>query len=133
MKRQRVVAAVIEREGQVLIGQRAPGKRHGGLWEFPGGKLEPGESHHQAVERELAEELGVRVVSTGAPHFSIADPGSAFVIDFVVTAIEGIPEAREHQTLAWVLPSELLSYDLAACDRAYALFRSDSQPIPNAH
>lgn len=119
-----VIAAVIEVTGRLLIAQRPSHKRHGGKWEFPGGKLEPGESYHEAAARELTEELGVRVVQTSAPQFSVSDPESVFVIDFVPTVIEGLPEAREHQALAWVTPDELFSYDLAECDRAYAVFRS---------
>lgn len=61
----RVVASVIEHEGRLLVCKRPAHKRHGGLWEFPGGKVEPEESDFKAVERELEEELGVRVREVG--------------------------------------------------------------------
>src|ERR1051325_4198159 len=75
-----VFAAVIEQNGNYLVCQRPAHKRHGRLWEFPGGKLEVGETYFEAARRELAEELDVRVVTVGSTIFSIADPGSDFVI-----------------------------------------------------
>ena len=60
-----VTAAVLDEAGRVLLGQRAPDVRYGGLWEFPGGKVEPGESDADAASRELAEELGVTVTGVG--------------------------------------------------------------------
>src|SRR5450432_2765139 len=72
----RVVAAVIQRGDEYLICQRPAHKRHGGLWEFPGGKLEPGETTFDAATRELREELDVHVVAVGDLMLSIDDPGS---------------------------------------------------------
>jgi 8-oxo-dGTP diphosphatase len=115
-----VLAAVIYRAGRYLICQRPPHKRHGGLWEFPGGKLEEGESLEAAAKRELTEELGVRVTGTGGLLLSVADPGSEFVIDFVEAEIEGEPSCREHSALAWVEPREISHYALAPSDRAFA-------------
>lgn len=126
-----VVAAVIEREGYLLIGQRAGHKRYGGKWEFPGGKLEPGEAHHEAIRRELWEELRVRVVASQLPHFTTAEADSGIVIEYVSTTIEGTAEPREHQALAWVAVSDLLRYDLAPSDRTYAEFRL-RQSIPGS-
>ena len=77
-----VVAAVIERLGSYLICQRPLEKRHGGLWEFPGGKLRDGESLEDAASRKLAEELGIKAQTVGKPLFSLQDPGSDFVITF---------------------------------------------------
>jgi mutator protein MutT len=119
----RVVAAVIERKGRVLLCERPAHKRHGGLWEFPGGKVEPGESRGDALRRELREELGVEVVATGGVAFSIADPGSQFIIDFVPVEIEGEPECLEHAALAWVADEDLASFALAPSDRQYAAHR----------
>ncbi len=118
----RVLASVIRRDGRLLVCQRPTHKRHGGLWEFPGGKVEPGESDLAASRRELAEELGVHVLSVGPVEFSVADPGSDFVIEFLPVTIEGDPVCLEHSALAWVLPSDLLAYDLAPSDRRYAEF-----------
>ena len=119
----RVVASVIEREGRLLVCQRPAHKRHGGLWEFPGGKVEEGESDFEAVERELEEELGVRVLGVGAEAFSMTDPGSHFVIVFLPVEIEGEPRCLEHARVAWVTEEELLSIPLAPSDLHFACFR----------
>jgi len=68
-----VIAAVIVRGGRYLVGQRPDGKRHGGLWEFPGGKLDPGETLLHAARRELGEELGMGAVSVGEILYSASD------------------------------------------------------------
>ena len=119
----RVVASVIEIEGKLLLCQRPAHKRHGGLWEFPGGKVEPGESDFEAVARELAEELGVRVLEVGAVELSVRDPGSEFVIEFLPVVIEGEPRALEHAALAWVGEEELPGLALAPSDLRYASYR----------
>ena len=119
----RVVASVVEQEGKLLLCQRPAHKRHGGLWEFPGGKVEPGESDFAAVERELAEELGVRVVEVGAVELSVRDAGSEFVIEFLPVVVDGEPQPLEHAALAWVTEEEMLGLALAPSDRRYARFR----------
>jgi mutator protein MutT len=119
----RVVAAVIERDSRFLVCERPPQKRHGGLWEFPGGKVEPGETDFEAVQRELREELGVAVIGTGPVDFSINDLGSNFVIEFLPVEIEGEPICLEHTELAWVAENELLAFPLAPSDRQYVLHR----------
>jgi 8-oxo-dGTP diphosphatase len=119
----RVIAAVIERGENVLVCLRPTQKRHGGLWEFPGGKIEPGESDFEAARRELNEELGVDVVSVGEVEFSMHDPGSAFVIDFVTVEIDGEPACLEHADLAWVTDDELQTLPLAPSDHRYAAHR----------
>ena len=98
----RVVAAVIERGRQVLVALRPPDKRHGGMWEFPTGKVEGAESDVDALRRELAEELGLRILSTAPPIAAFRDPGSPFLIVFVPVKTEGEPECREHLALRWV-------------------------------
>jgi mutator protein MutT len=120
----RVVASVIERGDRLLVCQRPAHKRHGGLWEFPGGKVEDGESDFAAVARELEEELGVRVLGVGGEEFSMADPGSHFVIVFLPVEIEGEPRCLEHAALAWVTEEDLLSLALAPSDLRYARFRA---------
>jgi mutator protein MutT len=116
----RVLAAVLVREGRVLIARRPAHKRHGGLWEFPGGKVEPGESDDDAMARELREELGLRLVTLGPVRFVRADPGTPFEIVFLEVAADGEPVAHEHEALAWVLPEELAGYALAPSDAAFA-------------
>ncbi len=124
-----VVASVIEAGNSFLICQRPLHKRHGGLWEFPGGKVEAGETYFAAVQRELAEELGVRVLSVGEPHFSVADVGSEFTIVFLPVSIEGEPECLEHASLRWVTDEEALTLPLAPSDRRYVLSRrEDGRP-----
>jgi len=119
----RVVASVIEHEGKLLVCERPSQKRHGGLWEFPGGKVEDGESDFEAVQRELSEELGVDVTEVGTVQFSIADPGSPFVIEFLPVTIAGQPRCLEHTALAWMRARELLELPLAPSDRRYVLHR----------
>jgi mutator protein MutT len=114
-----VLAAVIRRDSKFLLAQRPSGKRHGGLWEFPGGKLVSGEDHLAAARRELAEELGVEVLSVGPVLFRRQDPGSEFLIEFAEVLIEGDPQALEHQALAWLEIHDLYGYELAPTDRAF--------------
>jgi 8-oxo-dGTP diphosphatase len=123
-----VVACVIEREGRVLVCQRPAHKRHGGLWEFPGGKLEAGETRLAAARRELGEELGIQVTAVGAVAFAMVDPGSSFRIEFVPATAEGEPRAIEHPRIAWVGDAELLALPLAPSDAAYARWRVNEAP-----
>jgi mutator protein MutT len=115
----RVIAAVITRGNELLACQRPAHKRHGGLWEFPGGKVEPDETDEDSARRELAEELGVRVVSAGASVFETRDPGSEFLIAFVPERIAGEPECREHSALRWGTAEMLASLPLAPSDRRF--------------
>jgi len=117
----RVIAAVIQRDGRYLVAQRPIEKRHGGLWEFPGGKFEPGETVLDAAARELAEELDVQVSSVGDLLFAIDDPGSHFVIEFHPTTIAGEPACIEHTGLLWGTVEELLPLALAPSDRRFVL------------
>ena len=113
---------MVRQQNGLLLCRRPDHKRHGGLWEFPGGKVESGESDLEAVRRELAEELDVRVVCVEGIQFSTQDPGSEFVIDFVPAEIEGTPKCLEHSALEWVNVEDLLSLPLAPSDRKFALF-----------
>ena len=117
-----VLAAVIEQDDRYLVCQRPAHKRHGTLWEFPGGKLEPGETHFEAARRELAEELDVRVLAVGSALFSITDPGSEFLIEFVPTTIEGNPKCLEHIEVRWLPLPDLSSLELAPSDRRFVEF-----------
>lgn len=117
-----VVAAVIERGESVLICRRPPGKKHGGLWEFPGGKVDPGETFPKAVTRELREELDVDAEHVGDVLFSVADSQTGYVIHFVATRIIGEPTALEHSEIAWCERAQLPNYALAPSDRAFVDF-----------
>ena len=115
-----VIAAVIQRGDKYLLGQRPESKRHGGLWEFPGGKVHDGESRLEAIRRELAEELALKVVRIERLLFSVVDKGSPYVIEFVETIIEGTPIPYEHSEIAWLTIGELDELRLAPADAALA-------------
>jgi mutator protein MutT len=114
-----VLAAVIERSGSYLIAKRPPHKRHGGLWEFPGGKVLAGESPADAIARELHEELGVGVDCVSNPVFSVQDPGSVFVIVFTPVSIVGQPLAIEHSEIRWCSPEDFRGFHFAPGDRRF--------------
>ena len=114
-----VVAAVIRRENRVLLGRRPDHKRHGGLWEFPGGKIDEGETEVDAVSRELLEEFGVETVSVGRVVYECRDPGSPFVVRFLDVGIRGTPEPTEHTEVSWVEPDSLPRLSLAPCDARF--------------
>lgn len=115
-----VVCAIIVRADLILLAQRPPDKKLGGLWEFPGGKVEPGESAEAALHRELREELGctVRITQTLAPFVHAYSWGSIELIPFLCELTAGSPEPHphEHTALVWVGRSQLSAYDLAPAD-----------------
>jgi 8-oxo-dGTP diphosphatase len=119
----RVIAAVLARDDRVLVCQRPLTKRHGGLWEFPGGKLEDGETDFDAALRELREELDVRVTAVSQEEFAVVDPGSPFLIAFVRVVVEGEPVAREHLALHWGTLLDVQQLPLAPSDRRYVEWR----------
>lgn len=115
----RVVAAVLHDEkGQVLITQRPAGKWMAGCWEFPGGKLEPSETGQQALTRELAEELGVRVLSC-EPLLELSHDYPERRVQLAVwnvLAFEGEPTGLEGQKLRWLAPAALYSEPMLPAD-----------------
>jgi mutator protein MutT len=115
----RVLAAVALRGNRYLVGRRPAHKRHGGLWEFPGGKLEPGESDEDGLRRELREELDLTLEGIGRHLFSIVDPASGFRIDFMEVGICGEPRCIEHQEIAWLSVAQLHILPLAPSDEAF--------------
>jgi len=125
----RVLAAVIRRQGRYLVCLRPPHKRHGGLWEFPGGKLEPDETLEAAAARELREELAVDAVAFGPLLYSHQEQGAPYRIEFLSLEISGEPRALEHTALRWASPAELSDLDLAPSDRAFAETLSASPDI----
>lgn len=106
--------------GEILIARRPGGSHQGGLWEFPGGKLEPGEGVELALERELEEELGVQI-ECARPLIRIRHryPDRSVLLDvWRVTAYRGSPIGREGQPLRWVLPERLLQYPFPPSNRS---------------
>jgi 8-oxo-dGTP diphosphatase len=114
-----VVAAVIRTGNRFLLGQRPHHKRHGGLWEFPGGKIESNENVFEAIARELKEEMGLIVTSIGQCLHSVDDPGSVFSIEFTETFATGEPRAIEHQAIGWFTLTQLNKMNLAPSDRLF--------------
>ena len=114
-----VIAAVIEDGGRWLVGRRPGGKRHGGLWEFPGGKVNDGESLLDAARRELEEELSLRATAVGQMLFTVRDGDSPFVIDFVEVSVTGVATAHEHSEIVWASLSDLEALALAPADEAF--------------
>lgn len=115
-----VVAAVIRQGNAVLIGCRPEAKKHGGLWEFPGGKVDQNETVAEAIVRELREELLVEATAADDPIFSVIDELSEFQISFIPTKIQGEPVALEHSAILWCNVDQLLEYPLAPSDRAFS-------------
>jgi 8-oxo-dGTP diphosphatase len=115
----RVVAAVVRQGETWLVCQRASEKRHGDLWEFPGGKVEPGEDDTTALQRELEEELAVTVRRVGPPLFAVRDPQSVYLIVFREVEIEGSPMPREHSAVRWASLDTIRQLALAPSDRRF--------------
>ena len=113
-----VVGAVIVRDGMVMCVQRGPDGSLPHLWEFPGGKIEPGETAQQALEREILEELQCRVTVgdevTATRHEY--DFATIILTTFYCELAEGIPHLVEHADLAWRLPDALHELDWAPAD-----------------
>ncbi|PTV94217.1 8-oxo-dGTP diphosphatase [Rhodobacter aestuarii] len=112
--------ALIDVDGRVLLAQRPEGKSMAGLWEFPGGKVEPGETPEAALIRELHEELGIDTWhSCLAPLTFASHSYETFHLLMPVFACrrwEGRVQPREGQKLAWVLPGQLRDYPMPAAD-----------------
>ncbi len=114
-----VAAAVIERDGRILIARRRPGDRFGGVWEFPGGKVEPGEEPRQGLRREIREELDLDIdVGSTLGDFPFASEAFSLLLTaFRATILGGLIRLHDHSEIAWVRPEELSGYDFALPDR----------------
>ncbi|OGR52604.1 MAG: NUDIX hydrolase [Elusimicrobia bacterium GWA2_62_23] len=113
-----VTAAVIEREGRILLAQRKAGDTLGGKWEFPGGKLEPGETPQVCLKRELMEEFGVEA-EIGAFVCSSKFEYKHLPVELLVYRarhLAGEFKLNDHDRIEWVKPEDLLNYDLSSAD-----------------
>lgn len=112
--------ALIDVDGRVLLAQRPEGKSMAGLWEFPGGKVEPGESPEVALIRELQEELGIDTWESCLAPLTFAshayDDFHLLMPLFACRKWEGVPQSREGQELAWVRASALRDYPMPPAD-----------------
>jgi len=113
-------AALIDRDGRVLLAQRPAGKSMAGLWEFPGGKVEPNETPEAALIRELHEELGIDTWASCLAPLTFAshsyDDFHLLMPLFACRKWQGIPHAREGQVLKWVRPADLRDYPMPPAD-----------------
>ncbi|RMA43414.1 (deoxy)nucleoside triphosphate pyrophosphohydrolase [Rhodophyticola porphyridii] len=112
--------ALIDPDGRVLLAQRPQGKSMAGLWEFPGGKVEPGETPEAALIRELHEELGIDTWASCLAPLTFASHSYAefhlLMPLFVCRKWQGIPAPRENQVLKWVAPKALRDYPMPPAD-----------------
>jgi len=115
-----VAAALVDSDGRVLIAQRPEGKQLAGLWEFPGGKVEPFETPETALIRELEEELGIVVKQACLAPFVFAshtyETFHLLMPLYLIRRWEGEPEAKEHAALKWVRPNDMRNYPMPPAD-----------------
>jgi 8-oxo-dGTP diphosphatase len=113
--------ALVDADGRVLLARRPEGKAMAGLWEFPGGKVDPGETPEAALIRELGEELGIDVAASCLAPLTFAShsyPDFHLLMPlYVCRKWSGIPVAREGQRLAWVRPARLADYPMPPADK----------------
>lgn len=116
-----VAAALVDGDGRVLVQQRPPGTAMAGLWEFPGGKVEPGETPEAALIRELAEELGIDVEAAClAPACFASEPLGGrhlLLLLYACRKWSGMPAARHASALQWLRPAQLFALDMPPADR----------------
>lgn len=125
-----MAAALYDAQGRVLIAQRPQGKHQAGRWEFPGGKVAPGESEGQALARELHEELGIDVAAS-RPFMRLEHsyPDRSVELSmWIVERFSGTPRSLDGQQLRWVAPADLVHADLLEADRPFVEALRDLPP-----
>ena len=124
-----VAAALVDSDGRVLIAQRPEGKSLAGQWEFPGGKVEPGETPEVALIRELEEELGIVVKQACLAPFVFAshtyDDFHLLMPLYLIRRWEGEPVEREHKALKWVRPRDMRNYPMPPADEPLVAWLND--------
>jgi 8-oxo-dGTP diphosphatase len=122
-------AALVDVDGRVLIAKRPIGKSLAGLWEFPGGKVESGETPEECLIRELKEELGVKVTGPCLAPFVFTSHGyesfHLLMPLYLVRRWEGVVSAREHEAIAWVKPERLSDYPMPPADQPLVAWLRD--------
>ena len=113
--------ALVDTDQRVLIAQRPAEREMGGLWEFPGGKIEPGETPEEAIRRELEEELGITTRQACLAPLAFASHSyekfNLLMLLFVCRRWYGQPVAREHEALKWVFARDLRNFSMPAADK----------------
>ena len=122
-------AALVATDGRVLVGKRPQGKQLAGLWEFPGGKVEPGERPEAALIRELKEELGIDVNEACLAPFVFTshayDSFHLLMPLYLCRRWSGTVQAREHSALKWVRPNRLSDYPMPPADEPLVAWLRD--------
>jgi len=112
-----VMAAVVEKDGRYMICRRGPGRRIEGVWEFPGGKLEAGETPEEGLARELREELKIETEIGRILDAQLESEFHEFIILYYhARIIKGEPALTEHSEIRYVLPCELKEYEFSTAD-----------------
>ena len=124
-----VACALIDPDGRVLIAKRPEGKQLAGLWEFPGGKVEPGETPEEALVRELKEELDIDVAQSCLAPFTFTsfayESFHLFMPLWLCRRWSGVVKALEHQAVAWVKPNRMSDYPMPPADEPLVAFLRD--------